>query len=65
MSKKDYIAIAKILSCAATLEEAVRLLADYFAEDNPRFDREHFFKAAAPQKLARIPRLVKRKDSFT
>lgn len=55
-SKKDYVAIARILAATSmnantggeydTLAQVAVQLADYFAEDNPLFDRARFLKAA-------------------
>jgi len=59
LSRQHYVAIAGILR--ETLEDAGGLnwrtavhavadrLADYFAADNPRFDRARFMLAAAPR----------------
>lgn len=57
-SKKDYVAIAKIIAAehgawtgpqAAVARDAVRAvaggLADHFARDNPAFDRTRFLAA--------------------
>lgn len=48
MSKKDYIAIARILKNSETLEEVRLRLVVLFKENNPRFDPERFLKAARP-----------------
>lgn len=50
MSRRDYIAVARILA-SATLsrkqrEELTDLFADLFEADNPRFDRDRFRLAA-------------------
>jgi hypothetical protein len=56
-SKKDYIVIADIvsdarakhkLSGAARLIEVTARLADYFASENPNFDRNKFMLACLP-----------------
>lgn len=49
MTRKDYVLIAAALREARTVAEAARLLADQLAQDNPRFDRERFLKAAGVQ----------------
>jgi len=51
MSKKDYEAIARIFATHPAIRSAeVKTLgfnlADYFAMDNPRFDRARFLAAA-------------------
>lgn len=58
MSKKDYVAIAALLRDHAetimdptqapdiALRDLVDGVADLFAADNPRFDRERFLNAA-------------------
>ena len=57
MSKKDYVKVASIIHDAienadpsydawASVAEAGEHLADMFAADNPRFDRDRFRKAA-------------------
>jgi hypothetical protein len=50
MSKKDYEAVARILSDSRAISDAAlpylaEKFADWFADDNPRFDRERFLKA--------------------
>jgi hypothetical protein len=54
MSKKDYVKVANIIHTAiqesdpsydAWVEIGMRL-ADMFAADNPRFDRDRFYEAA-------------------
>jgi len=59
MTRKDYEAIAEILSAVAierehwqvpapnTVFTVMRKLADYFAEENPRFNRERFVEACS------------------
>lgn len=49
MTRKDYIAIATCLRQhrsisrhPETVEESAHRLCDVMADDNPRFDREHF-----------------------
>lgn len=49
-TQKDYKAIAEIIrktytSYDLTYRNITRRFADYFAEDNPRFNRDKFFKA--------------------
>lgn len=53
-SKRDYVAIAEIVErvrsehwnqAAGVLAEVAHQLADYFAQDNPRFDSERFLTA--------------------
>ena len=57
MSKKDYVKVASIIHTAlqesdpsydawASVAEVGQRLADMFAADNPRFDRDRFYKAA-------------------
>lgn len=45
MSKKDYEAIAEIVR-TADIRYLAESLADHFAKENPRFDREKFLQAA-------------------
>ena len=51
MTRKDYVATAEILSDVADVIDDVVLYAlakdfsDYFSKDNPRFDRDRFFRA--------------------
>lgn len=51
MTRKDYVATAEILSDVADVIDDVVLYAlakdfsDYFASDNPNFDRTRFFRA--------------------
>lgn len=51
MTRKDYVKTAEILSDWAdvmeyeTLYALAKDFADYFYEDNPRFDRKRFFIA--------------------
>lgn len=52
MSKKDYQAIARVIyaaridqSGAPTFALVVKGLADYMAQDSPRFDRARFIEA--------------------
>ncbi len=59
MSRKDYCAIANVIAgevalaendgadhTVSTLENVARSVADVFAADNPRFDRQRFYTAA-------------------
>jgi hypothetical protein len=46
LSRKHYIEIAGIMREAKTRTEAVMDMSDYFASENPRFDRAKFRKAA-------------------
>ena len=55
MSRKDYVKVASIIHTAiqesgfdgwTSVYEVGRLLADMFADDNPRFDRDRFYDAA-------------------
>lgn len=51
-SRKDYIAAAAALqaiSDPADRAKAAQLQADYFAEDNPHFNRATFYRAAGVQ----------------
>ncbi len=51
MTRKDYVATAEILSDWADVMEYETLYAlakdfsEYFAKDNPNFDRDRFYKA--------------------
>lgn len=45
MIKKHYIAIAKILDTESTRKDVMYKMADYFASDNPLFDKAKFLKA--------------------
>ena len=45
MTKKDYIAIARILNVNSGKDEVVSELMKYMAKDNPLFDEEKFYKA--------------------
>jgi hypothetical protein len=53
MTRRDYSAVAKILAGIAsesgkdqeTCDRVANNLADYFAGDNPRFDRDRFMSA--------------------
>ena len=53
-NKKDYVAIAKIVSDLANEEEdidkkdLVSELSDYFKDDNPNFDRDLFYEVCFP-----------------
>lgn len=48
MTRKDYISMAKLLKDSREemspelFEKLVRRMADWFASDNPRFDRQRF-----------------------
>lgn len=56
MSKRVYVRMARLLasertqplaaSCTAVLDRLTREIADMFADDNPRFRRETFYRAA-------------------
>jgi hypothetical protein len=45
MSRKDYTAIAEILSRWIVPTGLIGELAEFLAADNPRFDRERFVRA--------------------
>lgn len=51
MTRKDYVATAEILSDWSDVMEYETLYAlakdfsNYFSKDNPRFDRDRFFRA--------------------
>lgn len=50
MTRKDYVMTAEILNAAIPYNEDLVLkiadeFADYFKQDNPRFDRRRFFDA--------------------
>ena len=59
MTRKDYVKIAEVLRSANethgkhghwhVVHEIEQKLANVLAEDNPRFDRERFYKACEPQ----------------
>lgn len=61
MTKKNYVAIAEILAHHAKHYEDIKefkflvdvcdQLADYFEQDNPRFDRERFLSACGVEKI--------------
>ena len=53
MSKKNYVAIGKILGREGNREVMIFALADYFQDDNPRFDKERFLDFVAAQKIVR------------
>jgi len=45
LHKKEYKAIAEILKYNTEKQDIIDKLADYFASDNPNFDRERFIDA--------------------
>ena len=51
MTKKDYVKFAAMFAdiyrsdCAPVVENLIEATADIFAADDPRFDREKFYKA--------------------
>tara|TARA_R100001244_G_scaffold132257_1_gene107763 strand:- start:528 stop:680 length:153 start_codon:yes stop_codon:yes gene_type:complete len=45
MSRKDYVAMAKILGDHTASDSLVVDFIDFLAKDNPRFDRLKFFEA--------------------
>jgi hypothetical protein len=47
VTKRDFIAIAKILSSECAPSSVTHRLADYFGSQNPRFAKERFLKAAS------------------
>lgn len=55
MTKKDYVAIAKVILFTAAWYPSDKLLlvaqnmSDTLQQDNPRFDRERFLKACGVQ----------------
>ena len=58
-SRQDYEAFAKILKTArdgghthtdAAIDDIMFRVADYFADDNGRFDRERFYEASTLRK---------------
>ena len=57
LSRKDYEAISRIIQGITTApdlvidhQELVERLAEYFAGDNPRFDKERFIEACRKEK---------------
>jgi hypothetical protein len=47
VTKRDFIAIAKILSSECAPARVTERMADYFGSENPRFAKERFIAAAA------------------
>lgn len=49
MTRKDYVAMAKVLSESPAptgiIEDIAKGVADVFAADNPAFDRDRFYAA--------------------
>lgn len=45
VTKKDFMALSKIMCHNGASESLIRGVADYFKEQNPRFDRERFVRA--------------------
>jgi hypothetical protein len=59
MTKKDYIAVARILSTVTNKRERQRLaeeFAAWFRQDNPQFDVERFSSAVFEPAYARATR---------
>ena len=54
MSRKDYIAIANILSRWIVPMGLIGDLADYFAEENPRLNRERFIRVCLANERDRL-----------
>ena len=53
MTKKDYIAIAKILNKYSDAEHMILLkLCEYFKEDNPNFDADKFLDMVADDNIS-------------
>lgn len=44
-SKKDYVAIAKIIRYSLTKAELILKLTKYFKDDNPKFNGDKFIEA--------------------
>ena len=52
MTKKDYIAIAKIINKFGKVEHMLLLkMCEYFKKDNPNFDADKFLDMVADDKL--------------
>lgn len=47
VTKQDFIAIAKILSSECAPAALTQRIADYFGNQNPRFDKRRFQAAAS------------------
>ena len=54
MTKKHLEALAAILRDARTVSVATQRIAEYAAQDNPRFDRARFLKACGLDEVYRI-----------
>lgn len=50
VTKRDSIAIAKILRSECAPPRVTERLADYFGDQNPRFAKDRFVEAAACQR---------------
>jgi hypothetical protein len=58
MTRKDYVKFAEMLrqkrqlieDSSSTLLDLTISIADIFAQDNPKFDREKFYAACEPKK---------------
>lgn len=51
MTRRDFETIAQVLATTVSRENIARTLADKFAADNPRFDRDRFLEAARVQEV--------------
>lgn len=54
MTKKHFKAIAEIMRCSTSVEDAVNKLAIYFSLENKRFDSEKF-KCACKSSKGSLP----------
>lgn len=51
MTRKHFIAIARIIATKPTLDQMIAALADFFATVNDNFDRDKFVQACSPESL--------------
>lgn len=49
MTRKDYVAVAKILKAAQSVDDVKTELAGLFKRENPAFDKDRFFAACESQ----------------
>jgi hypothetical protein len=60
MTRKDYVKTAEILSDVSDVVDDVVLyaiakdFADYFSQDNPRFDANRFFNACGLKEMVEV-----------
>lgn len=62
LTKKDYIAIGNILKLEGGNEQITDSLANYFASDNPNFDKAKFMKFVGKFDTRTIPNMDESKD---